>query len=131
MTVIGRHLPTLKKRAKVVARHDLRDVPEGTAGRVVLVNGMTWIRYWVRFENGVYLGSINRNDLASADEWKRHLAGEDVWGDEVEETEDADDAADADAAAASSGGGSTTPSGTVIPEYLIERSKAARERLGA
>lgn len=131
MTVdIGMHLPTLKKRAKVVARNDLRDVPEGTRGRVVLVNGMTWIRYWVRFENGVYLGSINRNDLASEDEWKRHLAGENVWGEEIEDDDTGDDAGDTVAAAAS-GDGSTTPSGTVIPQYLIERSKAARERLGA
>lgn len=131
MTVdIGMHLPTLKKRAKVVARNDLRDVPEGTRGRVVLVNGMTWIRYWVRFENGVYLGSINRNDLASEDEWKRHLAGENVWGEETEDDDTGDDAGDTVAAAAS-GDGSTTPSGTVIPQYLIERSKAARERLGA
>lgn len=130
MTVdIGMHLPTLKKKAKVVARVDLRDVPEGTAGRVVLVNGMTWVRYWVRFENGVYLGSINRNHLASEDEWKRHLAGEDVWGEEAVEADDTDDAA-ADAGAAT-GGSSTTPSGTAVPQFLLDRSKAARERLGA
>lgn len=131
MTVdIGMHLPTIKKKAKVVARVDLRDVPEGTAGNVVLVNGMTWVRYWVRFENGVYLGSINRNHLATADEWKRHLAGEDVWGEEAA-TETEDDGAGADADAAATGGSSTTPSGTAVPQFLLDRSKAARERLGA
>ncbi|MBA3281199.1 MAG: hypothetical protein H0U29_03115, partial [Acidimicrobiia bacterium] len=40
----------LRKGAKVVARTALRDVPEGTAGKVTMVTGLTWIRYWVRFE---------------------------------------------------------------------------------
>ena len=70
----------LRKRAKVVARTDLRGVPQGTPGKVVLVNGFAWVRYWVHFDNGVYLGTIDRSDLATADEWTRHLAGEDVWG---------------------------------------------------
>src|SRR5690606_34111614 len=62
----------LRKGAKVVAREALRDVPEGTAGKVIMVSGITWIRYWVRFDNGISLGSIDRNVLATADEWKRH-----------------------------------------------------------
>lgn len=59
----------LRKRAKVVARTDLRGVPQGTPGKVVLVNGFAWVRYWVHFDNGVYLGTIDRSDLATADEW--------------------------------------------------------------
>ena len=120
----------LKKRAKVVARTDLRDVPEGTEGRVVLINGMTWIRYWVRFENGVYLGSLDRNVLATRDEWRRHLAGEDVWAVEDEGEDDAEDAG-ADAAGEAAADGGTTPAGTVVPQHLLDRSAAARERLAA
>ena len=61
----------------MIARTDLRDVPEGTKGKVVLVNGLTWIRYWVRFENGISMGSVNRANLATPAEWQRHLNGED------------------------------------------------------
>jgi len=121
----------LRKGAKVVARSDLRDVPEGTAGRVILVNGMTWIRYWVRFDNGVYAGTLDRNVLATADEWKRHLAGEDVWG-EQQATATKNGEAAADAAGDAGGGeGKATPSGTVVPQKLLDRSAAARARLAA
>src|SRR4051812_31627033 len=70
----------LRKKAKVVAVEDLRGVPAGTPGRVILVDGFTWIRYWVRFDNGVDLGSISRPQLATADEWSRHLSGDLVLG---------------------------------------------------
>jgi hypothetical protein len=46
----------LRKGAKVVARVDMREVPTGTPGRVSMVTGLSWIRYWVRFANGVSLG---------------------------------------------------------------------------
>ena len=72
-----RATPILDKKATVIARTDLRDVPEGTKGKVVLVNGLSWIRYWVRFDNGVSMGSVNRANLATPAEWQRHLNGED------------------------------------------------------
>ena len=120
----------LRKGAKVVARTALRDVPEGTPGKVILVVGLTWIRYWVRFENGVYLGSIKRTDLATVDQWKRHLAGEDVF------TTASSNGAGADAGAADDGGGDssggvTTANGTFVPQRLIDKAKAARARLAA
>ena len=43
----------LRRKDAVVAAVDLRDVPAGTKGKVVIVNGLKWIRYWVRFDNGV------------------------------------------------------------------------------
>ena len=120
----------LRKGAKVVARTDLRDVPEGTAGKVILVSGLTWIRYWVRFENDVYLGSIDRNVLATADEWKRHQRGEDVWG-ESDSSSDGDAAADGGAGDGGGGGGQATPSGNIVPQHLLDKAKAARARLAA
>lgn len=121
---------TFRKGSKVVARRELRGVPEGTAGKVTLVNGFEWIRYWVLFENGVRLGSINRNALATPDEWKRHLDGDEhVFGDDAAATTDeAEVAAGADDGAASSSG-VTLPSGVVIPQKFIERAAAARKRL--
>src|SRR3954471_16244221 len=100
----------LRKGNKVVAAADLRDVPAGTAGRVILVNGMTWIRYWVRFDNGVYLGSIPRASLATPAIWNRHLAGEDVLGATGASGADAGDSAEA-GGDEGDGGGKTTPAG--------------------
>ena len=120
----------LSKRAKVVARTDLEGVPEGMAGRVQMVNGLTWIRYWVRFDNGAWLGSIDRSALATEDEWKRFQAGEtDVFGD-VGTDAATDDGAEA-AGGDGGGGGKATPSGTLVPQKLLDRSAAARTRLGA
>ncbi|QXC61497.1 hypothetical protein KSP35_01205 [Aquihabitans sp. G128] len=117
----------LRKGAKVVARTALRDVPEGTTGKVSMVTGLTWIRYWVRFDNGVSLGSIDRKRLATPDQWKRFLAG-----DEEEASTGAADAAGADDGAAAEdegGGGATTPNGTFVSQKHIDRAKAARARL--
>jgi hypothetical protein len=120
----------LSKRAKVVARNDLRDVPEGTKGRVQLVNGFTWVRYWVLFDNGVWLGSIDRKELATEDEWKRFQAGDvDVFGDEAA-AGGGEASEDAAAGEADSGGGKTTPSGTFVPQKFLDRAAAARVRLG-
>lgn len=118
----------LRKGAKVVARTGLRDVPEGTPGKVILVAGLTWIRYWVRFDNGISLGTVDRKVLATPEEWKRFLAGdEDVVSSETASSND-EGAGDA---GADEGGGATTPSGTFVPQKHLDRAKAARARLAA
>lgn len=120
----------LRKGTKVVNRVELRDVPEGTAGKVIMVAGLTWIRYWVRFDNGVSLGTVRRDQLATTDEWRRHLAGEDVFG----STGSLGGAGDDDAVGGDDtggGGGVTTPNGTFVPQKLIDKAKAARARLAA
>src|SRR3954463_15978334 len=66
-----------RRKERVIATVDLRGVPEGTGGVVTMVSGLTWVRYWVRFDNGVAMGSINRAHLARPDEGARPLAGED------------------------------------------------------
>jgi hypothetical protein len=117
----------LRKGAKVVARTAMRDVPEGTTGKVSMVTGLTWIRYWVRFDNGVSLGSIDRTRLATPEQWQRFLAGDEEaasTGGSVEASEDAEATGEADA------GGVTTPNGTFVPQKHIDRAKAARARLG-
>ena len=50
----------LSRREKVVADNDLPHVPAGTKGKVQLVNGLSWIRYWVRFENGEQIGQLKK-----------------------------------------------------------------------
>lgn len=119
----------LRKGAKVVARADLRDVPEGTAGKVILIAGFAWVRYWVRFDNGVYLGSIDRSALATADEWKRHRNGEDVFA--ATTSSDVGDGETAGGGESAGGGGGTTKNGTFVPQHLLDKAKAARARLAA
>ncbi|MDZ7733048.1 MAG: hypothetical protein U5R31_07950 [Acidimicrobiia bacterium] len=48
---------SLERHQKVVAAADLPGVPAGTPGKVILVNGFSWIRYRVAFENGRGIGS--------------------------------------------------------------------------
>lgn len=121
--------PDLRKGEKIVAAVDLRGVPVGTTGKVALVEGLSWIRYWVRFDNGVAIGSVRRNHLATAGEWKRKLSGADevVAGAGDDAAADGDEAAGGDGAAS---GGITTPNGALVPQKLIDRAKAARARLG-
>ncbi len=119
--------PDLHKKDKVIAAVDLRGVPAGTEGKVALVNGLSWVRYWVRFDNGVTIGSVNRSAIATPDEWERKLSGADDSG----PAGGSEPAADDDGAGDSGGtGGVMTANGTLVPEKLIERAKAARARLG-
>ncbi|MCU1452729.1 MAG: hypothetical protein JWN46_875 [Acidimicrobiales bacterium] len=117
----------LRKGDKVVATVDLRDVPLGTEGKVAVVNGLTWIRYWVRFANGVSIGSLSRKQLATTEQWKRKLAG----GADEPSAVTAGAAAGDGAAAEDSSGGVTTANGTLVPQKLIDRANAARARLAA
>jgi hypothetical protein len=56
-----------RSRDRVVAAVDLPGVPAGTPGRVVVPPvGFTWVRYRVRFENGVELGSLDGKYLEPA-----------------------------------------------------------------
>ncbi|CAN5524823.1 hypothetical protein BH24ACT4_BH24ACT4_05110 [soil metagenome] len=118
----------LRKGDEVVCAHDLREVPEGTEGKVILVVGLSWIRYWVRFANGVAVGSVNRKDLATPDEWAYRLEHPDEVA--AEGAAD-DDEADAGGDDGGGGGGGYTRAGVLVPQLLLDRSKAARERLGA
>jgi hypothetical protein len=122
-----RTAPTLdapfKKNEKVLTTRDLAGVPEGTRGRIKLINGLnTWIRYWVRFDNGAMMGQVVQNDLvrpAQLDAW--HVRAEA----QLNATE-ADVASDAEAPAAADAGGGAAG---LIPAHLLERSKAAKARL--
>ncbi len=107
-------------RAKVA----LRGVPSGTLGKVIHVQGLSWIRYWVWFDNGERVGTIDRANLMTIPEFERRMAG----GDETPS------AASGGATAAGAG---AAPAGEVaesvngVPALLIERSRLARERWAA
>lgn len=53
----------LRVGSKVEAIVDLPDVPIGTRGKVMLVNGFQRFRYWVHFENGVDVGQLDGEQI--------------------------------------------------------------------
>lgn len=121
---------TLSRKERVKAAVDLRDVPEGTEGRVILSNGLDWIRYWVHFDNGIEMGSLGRDKLVRVAEWDQYLIDREQAAELAEAAALAgdDDAGDGDAAAA--GGGGATVNGVPVPQLLLDRTKAALDRFG-
>jgi hypothetical protein len=53
----------LAKGDKVIATVDLEGVPAGTVGKIVLANGFNWLRYRVRFSNGIELNDLDGRHL--------------------------------------------------------------------
>ena len=116
----------LTKQQEVVAATDLKGVPEGTSGKVMLSNGLDWVRYWVKFENGVEIGSLHRNKLVSAEDWDLYLEEREDGALTLEETTDS---ADEESSSAGSGGG-VEVNGVLVPQLLLDRTQAALERFG-
>ena len=122
---IDRTLP-IKRYQKVVATVDLPGVPEGTTGKVLVSNGVTWYRYWVDFDNGVRLGQVGHQQVCLANDWDSfridRAEAERRAAEAPEKSEESDDGGDEGGAAGNQFG---------VPEHLLERSKAARQRLVA
>ena len=116
----------LPKHQEVKAATDLKGVPEGTQGRIMLSNGLDWIRYWVKFDNGIEMGSIHRDKLVRVDEWDQYLLDRES-GALIKET--ISEGSDLDDASESSSGG-VEVNGVLVPQLLIDRTKAALERFG-
>ena len=116
----------LTKQQEVVAATNLKGVPEGTSGKVMLSNGLDWVRYWVKFENGVEIGSLHRNKLVSAEDWGLYLEEREDGALPLEETTDS---ADEESSTTGSGGG-VEVNGVLVPQLLLDRSQAALERFG-
>jgi len=63
------------RKDKVIAAEDLAGgVPDGTPGVVVMVTGLSWIRYRVRFDNGVELSMLDGRYLRPAETKKKARA---------------------------------------------------------
>ena len=110
----------LKRHEKVRANIDLPDVPAGTPGKVLLVSGLTWMRYRVLFENGVEHGLLDGRHLVRPRDFIP--LDERV---EVEETAAAGPDDPGDTATATAGDDNEFG----VPAHLLERAKKARQRL--
>ncbi len=116
-------LNTLAPKTRVVSTVDMKGVPRGTTGKVIFVQGLSWIRYWVLFDNGIRVGTLDRSKLATLADWE-NKAGSSA---EVVAV------AAGGAVAAVSGGGDTGAGESIggVPAHLLEKSKAARARWAA
>tara|TARA_X000000368_G_scaffold61229_2_gene43182 strand:- start:6807 stop:7205 length:399 start_codon:yes stop_codon:yes gene_type:complete len=119
----------LQKKEIVKAAINLKGVPEGTMGRVILSNGLDWVRYWVAFDNGVELGSLHRDKLVREAEWDAYLMQRER-SEEITEggSEVLDSSPESDSQ--SSGSGGVEVNGVLVPQLLLDRTKAALERFG-
>ncbi|MFN0092520.1 MAG: hypothetical protein ACKVWR_19980 [Acidimicrobiales bacterium] len=121
----------LRKGDRVVVTVDIPGAPEGTQGKVKLVNGLgsrTWQRYWVFFDNGAQLGSIGADKLVRAEGWEQF---------KLDRAAAAEAAASAAAAppkpVAVEPAAEEKPAGakSKVPAHLLERAKKAREKAAA
>jgi hypothetical protein len=111
----------LKRHAKVRANIDLPGVPAGTPGKVLVVSGVTWMRYRVLFANGVEHGLLDGRHLVRPDDF--------VPLDQRVEEEVVEVAATNGAVDDGAGDGGAADNAYGVPAHLLERSKKARERL--
>ncbi len=119
----------LQKKEIVKAAINLRGVPEGTMGRVILSSGLDWVRYWVAFDNGVELGSLHRDKLVREAEWDAYLVQRERSQEITEsDSEGQDSSQESDSQSLGSGG--VEVNGVLVPQLLLDRTKAALERLG-
>ena len=115
-----------RRGEKVMATRDIRGIPSGTKGKVQLHNGLgSWDRYWVMFGDQ-QVGQVDHNDLTrpyQLDEWlqREKEKAEAALRSEEEQEQEAD--------AASSGGDGGGGIASQIPAQILERSKAAKQRL--
>ncbi len=130
---------TYKRGEKVRLLEDIPGYPAGTTGKIGLANGVTWKRYWVRFPDGNAVGHVDHGLLVRAKEYDQFFVARDR---EAIEAEKAAELAAAEAAAkgdSDGGGGGDAASGAstgveingvVIAQSWLDKSAAARARLG-
>lgn len=115
-----------RKNEKVITTRSLGPIAEGSAGKVKLANGLTnWSRYWVQFNDGPMVGSIDHDDLVRPEMLAKWTAAKEAEAIAADAALDAVDAPAVEAGGESADGGNTHG----IPEHLLERSRAAKTRL--
>jgi len=117
---------TLRVGDRVVAVQAVGAIPEGTRGRIKLVDGFGWTRYWVAWETGEWTGSVDGQAVVAVDRLE-HYRAERAAAEERALVA----AVPGDAPAAAADGGGGDGGGGRVPEHLLERARQARERKAA
>lgn len=53
---------------------ELNGVTSGSNGKVILANGFNWLRYRVRFDNGIEIGDLDQRHIEPVGKTARRLA---------------------------------------------------------
>jgi hypothetical protein len=111
---------------RVVVTRSIRGVPEGTAGTIKVVDGLSWPRYWVKFDTGHWIGSISATDLVKAKDWEafKIRRAEEAARPKVEAAPEPATVTAGDVPAAAG-------ADSKVPAHLLERSQKARARKAA
>jgi len=108
----------------VVAVEPVGAIPEGTRGRIKVVDGFEWIRYWVAWDTGEWTGSVDNSAVVAESRLEQYKADRAAAAERAAVKAAAPVAVEADAA-----GNGGWASG--VPEHLLERSRQARARKAA
>lgn len=125
-----------KKNEIVKSTIDLPGVPQGTVGKIKVVNGFTWLRYWVFFDNGIDVGSLDANDLVRPQHWDHFFEQKELAEQRAIAAAEAAASGVEVPAEAGAGGAAADPNDplarirALVPPHLLERSAAARARMG-
>lgn len=111
----------LRAGDKVRATRDLKGVPKGTQGVIKVIDGLAFPRYWVKWDNAVWMGSLLDRDLVRASEW-------DEFEREQAKAASRPVAVAARAAPAAAVEDAPAPKTGGVPAHLLERSQAARAK---
>jgi len=115
-----------RRGEKIVSTRDIMGIAPGTPGKIQIHNGLgRWNRYWVMFEGDRQVGQVDHNDLTRpyqlADWMQRE---DDKAAAALRSAEEDTTAAEAEPSGDAVGGAAG-----LIPAHLLERSKAAMQRL--
>ena len=128
----------LKPHTKVRSVVELDGIEKFSDGKIELANGVTWLRYWVRFNNGEVVGHVSHGDVIPVKFWDQYLVHKERTEREAAEAEAlaaeraANDAGGGDSGGGDAGGGgAVVVNGVTVPQRLLDMSVAARKRLGA
>lgn len=123
---------TFKRGTKVRLVDDVGGYSAGAAGKIALANGVTWKRYWVRMSDGEAVGHVSHSSVVKAGDYDTFLVCREREA--IAAAKAAEDAANAPAAAAgggdAGGGAGVEINGVFIAQSWLDKSSAARARLG-
>jgi len=117
-----------RRGEKVITTRDLFNIPVGTPGKIQMHNGLgVWNRYWVMFGDDTQVGQVDHNDLVRPYQLDKWLQREQDKAEAAARSKE-EQASAAEAAAGNDGGGGGGIADQ-IPADLLERSRAAKQRL--
>ncbi len=117
----------LRPGDKVVAVQPVGAIPEGTRGRIKVVDGFEWVRYWVAWETGAWTGSVDNVAVVAESRLAEYQAKRAAAAEQAAAPPAATAPAGGVDGADAGGGGGTSG----VPEALLERSRQARARKAA